>query len=179
MCIRDRVYAPGNGNAALDCDGSMNFIGGSTIGVGSSGMVQTPNAGVYVRFGSSGWGGGSSISFSSCDPISIYNSANTAVFESTVIFYGNARAATSVVFASDALVAGQTYYLYKNGSQVASASAVNAGSASVPEIPEIGEGSSVWKPVGETSTLYARTTSMTAGIPVSYTHLTLPTICSV
>ena len=164
------VYAPGNGNAALDCDGSMNFIGGSTIGVGSSGMVQTPNAGVYVRFGSSGWGGGSSISFSSGDPIAIYNSSNTAVFESTVVFYGNARAATSVVFASDALVAGQTYYLYKNGSQVASASAVNAGSASVPEIPEIGEGSSVWKPVGETSTLYARTTSMTAGIPAIITN---------
>ena len=40
----------------------------------------------------------------------------------------------------------------------------------MPEIPEIGEGGSAWKPVGETGTLYARTTSMTAGIPAIITN---------
>lgn len=167
------VYAPGNANAALDCDGNMNLIGGTTIGVGSSDMVQTPDAGVYLKFGSGGWGGGggSSISFSNGDAISIKNASGSTLFESTVVFYGNARNASSVVFASDQLTASQTYYLYKNGTQVASTNAVNAGSATVPEIPgEVQQDASAWKQVGETSGLYSRITSMIAGIPAVITN---------
>lgn len=168
------VYAPGNANAALDCDGSMNLIGGTTIGVGSSDMVQTPDAGVYLKFGSGGWGGGggSSISFSSGDAISIKNASGSTLFESTVIFYGNARNASSVIFASDQLTANQTYYLYKNGTQVATANAVNAGSATVPEIPGEAQqdGGMSWKQVGEASGLYSRITSMIVGIPAVITN---------
>lgn len=162
------VYAPGNGNSALDSDGSMNLVGGTTIGVGSSDMVQTPNSGVYVQFGG-GWN--SSISFASGDTLAIYNSSNTKIFESIVQFYGSARNASHVLFASSLLTSGQTYYLYKNGSRLSSATA-SGSSGSIAEPPEFGEngGSAGWKPVGELGSLYTRVTAMTAGIPTVITN---------
>lgn len=165
---RLEVYAPGNGNSALDCDGSMNLVGGTAIGVGSGDMVETPNTGVYVQFGG-GWNG--SISLASGDTIAIYDSSNTKIFESTVQFYGNARNASHVLFASSLLTSGRTYYLYKNGSQLASATSTGS-SGSIAEPPEFGEGggSVGWRPVGEAGSLYTRVTSATVGIPTVITN---------
>ncbi len=163
------VYSPGNGNAALDSDGTMSLIGGSTMAVGASDMVELPSYGVYVRFGSSGgWGGGgSSVSFSNGDTIAVYNSSNTKIFESTVRYHNSTRTGTCVIFASTQLTSGQTYKLYKNGSQVTTATATGSSGGTTPT-PAAAE--AAWKAVGEQSEAYARVTSMTPGIGAVITN---------
>lgn len=162
------VYSPGNGNAALDSDGTMSLIGGSTMAVGASDMVELPSYGVYVRFGSSGgWGGGSSVSFANGDTIAIYNSSNTKLFESTVRYHNSSRTGTCVIYASTQLTSGQTYKLYKNGTQVTTATATGSSGGTTPT-PAVAE--AAWKAVGEQSSAYARVTSMTPGIGAVITN---------
>lgn len=162
------VYSPGNGNAALDSDGTMSLIGGSTLAVGASDMVELPSYGVYVRFGSSGgWGGGSSVSFANGDTIAIYNSSNTKLFESTVRYHNSSRTGTCVIYASTQLTSGQTYKLYKNGTQVTTATATGSSGGTTPT-PADAE--AAWKAVGEQSEAYARVTSMTPGIGAVITN---------
>ncbi|MBO4879217.1 MAG: carbohydrate-binding domain-containing protein [Clostridia bacterium] len=163
------VYSPGNGNAALDSDGTMSLIGGSTMAVGASDMVELPSYGVYVRFGSSGgWGGGgSSVSFANGDTIAIYNSSNTKLFESTVRYHNSSRTGTCVIYSGPGLTSGQTYKLYKNGSQVTTATATGSSGGNAPT-PAAAE--AAWKAVGEQSEAYARVTSMTTGIGAVITN---------
>ncbi len=154
------VYSPGNGNAALDSDGTMSLIGGTVMSVGSSDMVETPNYGIYVRFNaSSGFADGSTIA--------IYNSSNTKIFESTVHYHNSNRTGTCVIFSSPQLSSGQTYKLYKNGSQVTSATASgNSGGTT----PTPADSEATWQAVGELSSTYARVTSMTPGVGAVITN---------
>ncbi|MBQ7060441.1 MAG: carbohydrate-binding domain-containing protein [Clostridia bacterium] len=163
------VYSPGNGNAALDSDGTMSIIGSTVMSVGAGDMVETPSYGIYVRFGSSGWGGGgSSISIQNNDVIAVYNSSNTKLFESTVHYHNANRTGSCVIFSSPQLSSGQTYKLYKNGSQIATATASGNSGGTIPT-PQTG-GAAAWQAVGELSEAYARMTSMTPGVGAVITN---------
>ena len=119
-------------DAALDFDGSCYALGGTILAVGMSGMAQAPTSGVYVKFGSSSGGpgqsgqpgqSGSSISIKSGSAIVIKDASGDTVYSATGI-----KSANSVVFASAALVAGQTYSLYIDGTLKASVTASGTSS---------------------------------------------------
>ena len=163
------VYTPGRQNFALDSDGTMSLYGGTTMAVGSSDMVETPQNGVYVRFGSSGgWGGGggSSFTFANGDAIAVYNSSNQQIFSSTVIYHNTNMTSSTVIFSSPEVVSGQSYRLYKNGSQVATANA--SGSSGNPPVTPTGTVN--WQSVGEPSEEYARVTSLEVGVGAIITN---------
>ena len=130
-----------NGNAALDVGDNNNrftVTGGSIAGIGMSGMAVVPSGGTYVRFGSSGMGGGmggqpgqmsgaaggfgqqtaSGLSISAGAAIEIKDSDGNTVFSAAAV-----RNADSIVFASDDLESGKSYTLYINGSSAATVSA--------------------------------------------------------
>lgn len=176
------IFAPGSGNSAIDSDGALNLIGGSVLGVGRGDMVQTPSSGLYITFGGGGWGGsiqdgqqgrpggmggnggkgenGGSVAanftFNNGDTIAIYNSSNEKIYETVVSYYGSTQAANHVTFASPTLVSGQTYYLYKNGTNIDSTTA-RGTQGTVPDTTE-------WLAVGEMGDTYNRVTSMPTGI---------------
>lgn len=160
------IYTPGRQNFALDSDGTMSLYGGTTMAVGSSDMVEAPQNGIYVRFGSSGWGGGSSFTFANGDSIAVYNSQNQQIFSSTVTYHNTNLTSSTVIFSSPNVVSGQSYRLYKNGTQVATANA--SGSAGNP--PSNPVTAINWQSVGEPSSEYTRVTSLETGIGAVITN---------
>ncbi|MBR3297840.1 MAG: carbohydrate-binding domain-containing protein [Clostridia bacterium] len=161
------IFTPSRGNFALDSDGTMTLYGGTTLAVGSSDMVEAPQNGVYVRFGSSGWGGGSSFTFANGDALAVYNSSNQQIYSTVVRYHNTTMTSSTVIFASPDVVSGQSYRLYKNGSQVASANA----SGNNPGNPPVNPATAInWQSVGEQSEQYARVTSLEVGVGAIITN---------
>lgn len=161
------IFTPSRGNFALDSDGTMSLYGGTTLAVGSSDMVEAPQNGVYVRFGSSGWGGGSSFTFANGDALAIYNSSNQQIYSTIVRYHNTTMTSSTVIFASPSVVSGQSYRLYKNGSQVATANA----SGNNPGNPPVNPAAAInWQSVGEQSEEYARVTSLEVGVGAIITN---------
>lgn len=106
-------------NNALDCDGALNLLGGTTIGVGQSQMVVTPTTGVYVMFTNVRVSSGTTISIRDASGTELYGT--TAYWNSTV----SGRYANHILFSSALLTSGESYTVYLNGS--ASQSATAAG----------------------------------------------------
>lgn len=156
------VFCPGSGNGALDADGVLGTYGGTTLAVGKAEMPQLPSSGIYVAFGGSGMGGGPggggglSSSFYEGDTLAIYNSSNVKLYETTVHYYNSNSYSNHVVFSDPGLVSGQTCYLYKNGTSIASAAATGSGSAPADMTD--------WQSVGTPSSVYNSVTDMPAGI---------------
>ena len=71
----------GSDNSPLDCDGTLLINGATVFAGGSRQMAENPGSGSqpYVKFGSSGWGGGGS-SISSGKTVVVKNSSNQTVF---------------------------------------------------------------------------------------------------
>lgn len=133
-------------DAALDFDGKFYYSGGTLVGIGRTGMAQTPSSGTYVVFGSNrnqggfgGFGGGpggngggpggnqgssSSVSISQGDTIEIKDQSGNTVYSSE-----GKKGANSVVFSCDGMVSGASYSLYVNGSLAATASATSQSSS--------------------------------------------------
>ena len=132
-----------NDNSPLDSDRTMALTGGTVIAIGSNGMAQTPNSASqpYLSIGAGGQGGpggggpggggpggpggpgqpgqpGSSISIAAGDSIVIKDAGGNVLYSTTAV-----RAANYVFFSSAALVSGQTYTLYINGTSAASVTA--------------------------------------------------------
>ena len=132
-----------NDNSPLDSDRTMALTGGTVIAIGSNGMAQTPNSASqpYLSIGAGGMGGpggggpggggpggpggpgqpgqpGSSISIAAGDSIVIKDAGGNVLYSTTAV-----RAANYVFFSCAALVSGQTYTLYINGTSAASVTA--------------------------------------------------------
>ena len=117
-----------SGNSALDFDGQCYADGGTMLAVGMNGMAQTPTSGLSVTFGQGGMGGGffgglfggqsSSVSITKGSTIEVKDSAGSTLYTATGV-----KSANHVVFTSDALKEGETYTLYVNGTQAATATA--------------------------------------------------------
>lgn len=160
------IFCPGGGNGALDADGTLGTFGGTTVAVGKAEMPQIPSQGIYVVFGGSGggWGGGPgggggglSSSFYDGDTIAVKNSAGTVLYEGTVRYYNSNSYSNHVVFSDPALVSGQSYTLYRNGSSIATATATGSGSAAPAEETN-------WQSVGQPGSIYTRVQTMPVGI---------------
>ncbi len=99
-----------NADAALDFDGKFTFVGGTVLAIGSSGMAQSPTTGNCVKFTLS------NNSISNGSKIEIKDASGNIL-----ITYTGLKTANSVVYASNDLNSGSTYYIYINGSQKGSA----------------------------------------------------------
>ena len=109
-----------NDNAAIDFDGTLSFTGGTLLGVGMNGMAQTPSKGNYVRFSNiSGITNGSKLEVRDTEGNTIYTA-------------GAVKDADDVVLASYDLTDGDTYTLYVDGTEKASAEATSTGTAGGP-----------------------------------------------
>ncbi|MFA7156353.1 MAG: carbohydrate-binding domain-containing protein [Bacilli bacterium] len=108
------VYVNGptsSANGALDYDGIFNVSGGNIIGVGSSGMAQTPSStsAIYTI----------SVTFTSTQ------SANKEIIlkdsnDNILLSLTPAKIYNSLVITSEKLVKGETYYLYIGGQEYTS-----------------------------------------------------------
>ena len=109
-----------NGDAAIDFDGQLSFTGGLLLGIGMNGMAQTPTTGNYVQFSNiSNITKGSTIEIRDTDGKTIFTSAAV-------------KNADDVVLASNDLNEGNTYVLYVDGTEKASAKANSTGSTGDP-----------------------------------------------
>lgn len=159
------IFCPGSGNGALDADGTLGTFGGTTIAVGKAEMPQIPSQGIYVVFGGSGggwgggpgWGGGLGSSFYDGDTIAVKDSAGTTLYEGTVRYYNSTSYSNHVVFSDPALVSGQSYTIYRNGSSVATATATGSGSSAPAEETD-------WQSVGQPGSVYNRVQTLPVGI---------------
>ena len=103
------VYsASGTSNDPLDSDGMLGLYDGTVLACGQNAMQGAPDAGIYVQF--------SNCSIRTGYSLVIKDSQNN-VLKSTQAYFVNANnTASYVVFSHPDMVAGQTYYLYINGS---------------------------------------------------------------
>ena len=107
-------------NAAIDFDGTLSFTGGTLLGVGMNGMAQTPTTGNYVQFSNvSGITEGSKLEIRDADGNTVYSAEAV-------------KNADDVVLATYDLTDGDTYTLYVDGTEKASAAAASTGSAGGP-----------------------------------------------
>lgn len=98
-------------------------MGGRRGGPGEALPNDTTSDGAFPGGGERGQqdlGGGLSLSAGSA--IVIQDSAGNTLYTAAA-----AKAASSVVFGCETLVAGETYTLYVDGTEIAAATAVNAG----------------------------------------------------
>ncbi len=95
-----------SGDGAIDYDGSFSMNGGTLAAAGSDGMAEAP---------SSSSNGCLDITFSSTlsagKLITIFNSS-----DELVMAYAPTKAFNSLIFTSDGIVSGSTYYIYTGGS---------------------------------------------------------------
>ncbi len=145
---------PNADNSPLDSETGISLLNGITLGVGSSQMAETPSAGVYVEF--------RNLSISNGKTIVIKDSSGT-ILKSTTAYWSVSSSANYMVFSHPALVSGNTYYLYVNGSQVATGT---ASGAAVDDTP--------WTDIASTATnVYERVTSMGTGSSYIITNASL------
>ena len=79
------------------------------------------------------------------------------LYEGTVRYYNSNSYSNHVVFSDPALVSGQSYTLYRNGSSIATATATGSGSAAPAEETN-------WQSVGQPGSIYTRVQTMPVGI---------------
>lgn len=119
--------ASNNGDAALDYDGSCTYDGGTFLAVGTTGMAQTPSTGTYVAFGTTGMGGmtNETVDASTSEFVITEGSAIVIKDSDGNVLYSatGVKAANSIVFGAEPLVEGETYTLYIDGAEAATATA--------------------------------------------------------
>ncbi len=103
------VYSASNtSNDPLDSEDTLALYGGVTLGCGMNQMQGSPSAGIYVEF--------TNLSIKTNYTIVIKDSSGTILKSTKAYFASSTNTATYLVFSHPALVSGNTYYLYINGS---------------------------------------------------------------
>lgn len=120
------VYSASNtSNDPLDTEDTLALYGGVTLGCGMNQMQGSPTAGIYVEF--------TNLSIYSGNSIVIKDSSGNVLKSTTAYFSNSNNRATYLIFSHPALVSGNTYYLYINGSSSAkTGTATGSGVDSTP-----------------------------------------------
>lgn len=141
------VYSASNtSNDPLDTEDTLALYGGVTLGCGMNQMQGAPSAGIYVEF--------KNLSIRTGYSIVIKDGSGNILKSTQAYFASSSNTATYLVFSHPALVSGNTYYVYINGSTSAkTGTATGSGVDSTP-----------WADLDSGSTnVYERVTQMTAG----------------
>ncbi len=101
----------GTSNDPLDSEDTLALYNGIVLGCGQNSMQGSPSAGIYVEF--------KNLSISSGAGIVIKDGSGNILKSTTAYFGGASTTASYIVFSHPALVSGNTYYLYINGSSSA------------------------------------------------------------
>lgn len=105
-----RVYGPqADGNGIFDADGQFSISGGTLLGIGSSGMAQTPAE------GSQGWVA-ATLDVAAGTLVGLSDGAGAEVASVTT-----PRAATMILYSAPAVPAGATYSVTAGGATIAAA----------------------------------------------------------
>ena len=120
------VYSASNtSNDPLDTEDTLALYGGTTLGCGMNQMQGSPSAGIYVEF--------KNLSIKTGYSIVIKDSSGNILKSTQAYFASSTNTATYLVFSHPALVSGNTYYLYINGSSSAkTGTATGSGVTIVP-----------------------------------------------
>ena len=106
------VFSSSNtSNDPLDTEDTLALYGGVTLGCGMNQMQGSPSAGIYVEF--------TNLSIYTGNSIVIKDSSGNVLKSTTAYFSSSSNRATYIVFSHPALVSGNTYYCYINGSSSA------------------------------------------------------------
>jgi hypothetical protein len=140
------VYSKsGTSNDPLDSEDTLGLYNGTVLGCGQNAMQGNPT-GVYVQF--------TNLSIKSGYSIVIKDGSGNVLKSTTAWFASSSNTATYIVFSHPALVSGNTYYCYINGSS--SAKTGTATGTHVDNVP--------WTDLDAGNTnVYDRVTSMGAG----------------
>ena len=140
------VYSKsGTSNDPLDSEDTLGLYNGTVLGCGQNAMQGTPT-GVYVQF--------TNLSVKSGYSIVIKDGSGNVLKSTTAWFASSTNTASYIVFSHPALVSGNTYYCYINGSS--SAKTATATGTHVENTP--------WVDLDSGSTnVYDRVTSMGSG----------------
>lgn len=140
------VYSKsGTSNDPLDSEDTLGLYNGTVLGCGQNAMQGNPT-GVYVQF--------TNLSIKSGYSIVIKDGSGNVLKSTTAWFASSTNTATYIVFSHPALVSGNTYYCYINGS-----SSAKTGTATGTHIDNV-----PWTDLDSGNTnVYDRVTSMGAG----------------
>ena len=153
------VYSTSNtSNDPLDTEDTLALYGGVTLGCGMNQMQGSPSAGIYVEF--------TNCSIKSGNSIVIKDGSGNTLKSTTAYFKSSSNTATYLVFSHPALVSGNTYYLYINGSSSAkTGTATGSGIDSTP-----------WSDLDSgNTTVYEQVTTMGTGSRYVITNASMST----
>lgn len=153
------VYSSSNtSNDPLDTEDTLALYGGVTLGCGMNQMQGSPSAGIYVEF--------KNLSIKTGYSIVIKDGSGNVLKSTQAYFTSSSNTATYLVFSHPALVSGNTYYLYINGSTSAkTGTATGTGIDSTP-----------WSDLDSGNTnVYEQVTSMSSGSRYVITNASMAT----
>ena len=141
------VYSSSNtSNDPLDTEDTLALYGGVTLGCGMNQMQGSPSAGIYVEF--------TNLSIYSGYSIVIKDSSGNVLKSTQAYFASSSNKATYLVFSHPALVSGNTYYLYINGSSSAKTGTATGSGVDITPWTDLDAGN---------TNVYERVTSITPG----------------
>ena len=141
------VYSASNtSNDPLDTEDTLALYGGVTLGCGMNQMQGSPSAGIYVEF--------KNLSIKSGYSIVIKDGSGNVLKSTQAYFASSSNTASYLVFSHPALVSGNTYYLYINGSTSAKTGTATGSGVSITPWVDLDTGD---------TNVFERVTSMGSG----------------
>ena len=141
------VYSASNtSNDPLDTEDTLALYGGITLGCGMNQMQGSPSAGIYVEF--------TNLSIYTGYSIVIKDGSGNVLKSTQAYFKSSSNKATYLVFSHPALVSGNTYYLYINGSSSAKTGTATGTGVDITPWTDLEAGN---------TNVYERVTSMGSG----------------
>jgi len=127
------VYSQSNtSNDPLDTEDTLALYGGVTLACGMNQMQGSPTAGIYVEF--------TNCSIKSGYSIVIKDGSGNTLKSTQAYFASSSNTASYLVFSHPALVSGNTYYLYVNGSSSAKTGTATGSGIDITPWSDLDEG---------------------------------------
>lgn len=141
------VYSTSNtSNDPLDSDGMLALYDGTVLACGQNAMQGAPSAGIYVQF--------TNCSIRTGYSLVIKDGSGNILKSTTAWFASSSNTANYVVFSHPDMTAGQTYYLYINGSTSAKTGTAQGNHVDSTQWTDLDEGD---------TNVFERVTAMNAG----------------